>query len=172
MSNSSGSTCSNYLQPNTCFCHYYTSYWDCVWVSKINGGTHPLLNIQDVHMAGQQAMLLSTPIQDSSVQVHHGEGVAYTGRRWSASGVWWWPCPWEESNQQMEILHPVSVRHRRALTAKYVPFTHMNFVWTYVYPPLIVMSTSSVSGAISLFSTSYKELHFALPSSRSPPASR
>ena len=35
MTNSSGSTCSNYLQSNTCFCHYYTfSYWDCVWVSK------------------------------------------------------------------------------------------------------------------------------------------
>ena len=128
-----------------------------------NGGTHPLLNIQDVHMAGQQAMLLYTPIQDSSVQVHHGEGVGCTGRRWSASGVWWWPGPWEESNQQMQIsLHSVSVRHWRALTASmYLSHT---FVWTYMYPPSIIMSTSSVSGAISLISTSYKELYLALPS--------
>ena len=38
------------------------------------------------------------------------------------------------------------------------------FVWTYMYPPSIIMSTSSVSGAISLISTSYKESYFALPS--------
>jgi len=125
MTHCSGSTCSNYLQSNTCFRHYYTfSYWDCVWVSK-------WWNSPTVEHPGCTHGWVT-----GDVVVHPHTGQLCASPPWWRSGLYW-----QEVECQWCVVMTMSLGRRDISrckyhciqcqwdigghSTKYVPFTHI-----------------------------------------------